>query len=101
MIPAGHMITGAVIKIATILIISGEIIAYVGDKSLHMSGYNVVPASAYRKQAFLAKTDTYMTMLFSTSAKMVEDAENEFTDETDTLISRKPNGTNKIIITGE
>jgi hypothetical protein len=89
MIPAGVVLTGALIKIATILIINGDVIAYIGDDSIRLSGYNVLPAEQNRKQAFVAQTDTYMTMLFSTNAKTIEDAENEFTDEASLLFSRK------------
>ena len=42
-----------------------------------------------------------MTMLFATKATTVADAENEFTDEADTLMSRNEDAKNFIIITGE
>jgi len=89
MIPAGVVLTGAHIKIATLLIISGEAIAYIGDDSIQLSGYNVLPAEKNRKQAFFAKTDTYMTMLFASDAESIVDAENQFTDEGNMLLSRK------------
>lgn len=89
MIPAGVMLTGALIKIATLLIVQGNVLVYIGDETIELSGYNVLPASANRKQAFLAKTDTYITMIFPSNAKDVETAEMEFTDEADILISRK------------
>jgi hypothetical protein len=89
MIPAGHMITGALIKIPTILIISGDAILYGSEGSTEASGYTVFSASAGRKQAMVALTDTYLTMLFPTEAKTVDEAERAFTDEYDLLVTRK------------
>lgn len=89
MVPAGCMITGALIKIPTILVISGDVIAYIGEETVELSGYNVIQAYAHRKQAFVAVTDTFLTMVFPTSATDIESAESEFTDETEKLITRK------------
>lgn len=88
-IPAGVMLTGAKIKIPTVLILSGDAEVYTGDKSVRLTGYHVITADAGRKQAFLAYADTYLTMLFPTDAQTVAQAENEFTDEADSLLSRK------------
>lgn len=101
MIPANTMLTGALIKIATILIVQGDAIIYIGDKSIELHGYNVLPASAYRKQAFIAQTDTYLTMIFPTTAKNISDAEDEFTNESKILMSRHVNAKNQVIVTGE
>lgn len=100
MIPAGAMITGAHIRIATTLIVSGDAIAYIGAETLRISGHKVIPASANRKQAFVALSDTYLTMIFATKATTIEQAEEEFTDESHLLISRS-SGLNTITITGE
>lgn len=99
-IPAGVMVTGALIKIATMLIVHGHVIVYIGDDSIELNGYNVLPASANRKQAFLAKSDTYMTMIFPSDAETIKDAEEQFTDEVNRLISRNC-GDNHIVVTGE
>jgi hypothetical protein len=101
MIPAGIVMTGALIKLATLLIIHGDVIVYIGGKAIELSGYNVLPASANRKQAFITKTDTNMTMIFPSSSHTVQDAEEEFTEELGLLLSRKFPQSNKIIITGE
>lgn len=101
MIPAGVLLTGALIKIPTLLIVQGDVLIYIGEKTIELSGYNVLPASANRKQAFATKTDTYLTMIFPSDSKNIEDAEMEFTDETDMLISRKNSLNNEINITGE
>lgn len=101
MIPAGVLLTGVLIKIATILIVNGNVIAYVGDKTIELNGYNVLQASAHRKQAFVAKTDTYLTMIFPSDAISIKEAEEEFTDESSVLISRNNDAENHVTITGE
>ncbi len=100
-IPAGVLLTGALIKIATLLIVQGDVLVYIGDETIELKGYNILPASANRKQAFATKTDTYLTMIFSSNTTNIEDAEMQFTDETDILGSRKNSLSNQIIITGE
>lgn len=88
-VPKGVMITGALIRIATLLIVSGEATVYVDGGALALRGYMVLPAGAGRKQAFVAHTDTHLTMIFPTDATTVERAEREFTDEPDLLLSRR------------
>lgn len=100
-IPKGVVLTGALIKLATVLIIFGDIFVYLGDKSTRFRGYNVIPASANRKQAFLALSDVYMTMLFRSDAKSVLEAEEEFTDEAHLLFSRHKSARNHTVVTGE
>lgn len=95
MIPAGVVLTGALIKRATVVTVSGDVETNAG----RITGYHVLPASAHRKQAFLAHSDTHITMSFATQAKTVEEAEAEFTDEADLLFSRS--GENVVHITGE
>ena len=100
-IPAGVMITGTLIKIPTILIISGDVVMYVDGQARELHGYNVFAASAQRKQAFVALSDAAMTMLFPTEAKTVAAAEDEFTGEADLLLSRRDPGSNTVTVTGE
>src|SRR5216684_8484560 len=72
-IPAGVTITGALIKVATVLIVRGDVLIYVGDEEpLRLEGYNVLPASAGRKQAFATLADTHITMICSTEVRTVE-----------------------------
>lgn len=99
-IPAGVLLTGAHIKRSTMLVISGHVTVFVGDGSIEITGYQVLPASAGRKQAFLAHADTFVTMLFPSEAASVEAAEHEFTDEADRLLSRRQ-ACESITITGE
>lgn len=99
-IPKGVVITGARIRIPTMLIVSGHVTVFIGGDTIELHGYHVLPASAGRKQVFLAHADTDLTMLFPSCAKTVEEAEAEFTDETELLMSRQQPG-NLTITTGE
>ena len=95
------VISGALIKRSVNLIISGRVVVSIGDnEAVEYDGYTVLTAAANRKQVFIAKKNTYLTMYFATEAKTIEEAENEFTDEGDKLISRKPEGINHVVITG-
>lgn len=99
-IPAGVMITGALIKIATTLTISGQADLIVGEgEKIGVDGFAVLPAEKNRKTVFLAKTDTFVSMAFATTAQTVEVAEREFTDETDKLKSH--DNLNVVTVTGE
>ena len=99
MIPAGVVLTGALIKLATTLIVYGDATVFIGAGCIRLAGYHVLSASANRKQAFVAHADTWLTMSFATHARSVEEAEAEFTDEDDLLFSRR--GENVVNITGE
>ena len=100
-IPAGVWLTGAYIIVPTLLIVSGHTLVFCDDAWIEIDGYRVVPASSGRKQAFIALSDTHLTMNFSTSATNVEDAENEFTNEAERLMSRLIDAENSVTITGE
>lgn len=99
-IPAGVVLTAALIKIPTTLTICGHASVLIGDgEEVRIEGYHTLPASAGRKQAYIAHTDTHITMSFRTDAKSVEEAEAEFTDEAERLMSRTCG--NETVITGE
>jgi hypothetical protein len=91
-LPAGQgcLITGAFIRVPTLLVSCGDAMVYVGDDApLQLTGYQVVEAAAGRKSAFFAAAGFRLTMIFATSAKTVEEAEEEFTPEADRLQSRR------------
>lgn len=100
-LPAGAVITGALIKVPTILIVSGHVRVFLDDEAVDIHGYKVLAASAIRKQAFLVYEDTVLTMIFTTEADTVEACEDQFTDEADQLMSRWHEAVNTITITGE
>lgn len=88
-IPAGVALTGALIQVDTVLIISGDADVFMGEETIRITGYHVMQALRGRKQAFFAHADTYLTMMFATDAETIEQAENEFTNEADRLLSRQ------------
>ena len=100
-IPAGVAITGALVEVATVLIVNGDCLVFVGDETVSVNGYLVIPGSKGRKQVFLAKTDTDLTVIFPTQAKTVTEAEKEFTKEAERLGSRQHADLDTFIITGE
>ncbi len=101
-IPAGVVLTGALVKIATVLTISGdvEVVRGQGDK-VRITGFGIMPASAGRKQVFMTHRETSIVMSFATQASTVEDAEAEFTDDTEMLMSHRDPEFTTNIITGE
>lgn len=99
MVPAGIVLTGVLMKNATILILSGDFILFAGDEAIALNGYNVIAGSPNRKQAGVARTDTWVTMIFPTDVKTIAEAEGEFTDEADILFSRYDDAENHIRIT--
>ena len=98
-VPAGVLVTGVLIRIPTLLIVSGHATVFIGGEDVELTGYAVIPASAGRKQVIYAHRDTLLTMLFPTAARTVEEAEEEFTDEPERLGSRR--APNHVTATGE
>lgn len=88
-IPAGVAITGALIKLPTLLIVDGDCEVFTGNDVSTLEGHHVLQCQPHRKQVFLAHSDTHLTMIFPTTAATVEEAENEFTDEAARLQSRQ------------
>lgn len=99
--PKGIVLAGALIKVPTTLIVNGSCRVFLGDDAVDLHGYHVLAASAGRKQAFVAFEETQLTMIFATDAKTVTEAEEQFTDEADLLMSRLDDAVNTINITGE
>lgn len=88
-ITAGLAVTGALIKVPTLLVVDGDCEVFTGSEVATLEGRNVLQCQPNRKQVFLAHSDTHLTMIFPTRAKTVEEAENEFTDEAARLQSRQ------------
>lgn len=85
---AGMVGVGTLIKIPTLLIVHGEVDLWTPDGWLEVRGYCVLPGCAGRKQVFVTHSAVEMTMLFPTQAQTVDEAEREFTDEYELLMSR-------------
>ena len=88
-IPAGVVITGALIKIETTLVVCGHCTVFIGGRTMNIDGYHVLKTSAGRKQVFIAHEDTHLAMIFATNARTLEEAEEEFTDESERLMTRR------------
>ena len=99
-LPAMGHFTNVLIKIPTLLIVSGYCYMLAGNKWAKLTGYHVFPANGGRKQICITKEPTTVTMLFATNAKTVGEAEMQFTDETADLLSRKQPESSVAIITG-
>jgi len=98
---AGVYMLGSLILRATVLIVHGDCSVTSGDQRLDLTGYNVLPGSAGRKQLFLTHGPVEMTMFFPTSASSVEEAENEVFAEAEQLQSRKDDSRDVIVVTGQ
>lgn len=100
--PPNTALVGTLIKIPTLVITVGTAFVLVGEEWIEIKGVRVLPAAANRMQVFTTvRSPLVITMIFPTSAKTVEDAEAEFTDEIDLLLSRKQVDTNSVRVTGE
>lgn len=96
---AGIVLMGALVKVPTVLIVSGKTKVFTGEGWIELDGYHIIPARAGRKQIFVTQEPTSITMTFRTDAKTVEQAEAEFTDEAEALMSRQ-NDNDTVTITG-
>lgn len=99
-VAANMAIVSVLIKTPTVLIVNGDCQVFAGSAWYALKGYNVMAASAGRKQIYVTATETEITMIFPTSARTVEEAEAEMTDEPDQLLSRRQSGNDLVTITG-
>jgi hypothetical protein len=97
---AGVVIVSVLIKIPTMLTVHGGAYVFAGDRWYQISGYQCMPASAGRKQVYVTFEPTEITMMFPSRAQSVEEAEAEFTDEADALLSRRQDNGDIVIVTG-
>ena len=88
-VKAGVVMGAVEIIVPTILIVSGHCIIYNGGKKEEINGYVVLRGAPHRQVVIHAFTDTYMTMLYATSKTNPDECEEEFTDQTDELITRR------------
>lgn len=88
LVPKGGVIAGALIKIPTVLFVSGDCTFTIGGKSVRLRGPRIFRASPGRRQFFVAHEDTLISMSFATKAKTLSECEREFTDEYEQLISK-------------
>jgi hypothetical protein len=97
----GDAVVGSLIKLPTLVILNGACSVLAGDRVAEYEGYNLIAGSSGRKSVFLARGDVELTMIFPTSARTIEDAENEVFAEADLLMSRTDDSLDTVVITGE
>ncbi len=100
-LPPDIKLTAVFVKIPTVLIIVGACEVLIGNELTEIKGYAVLPASGGRQQEFTTDAcPVILTMAFATQARTIQEAEAQFTDETDILLSHRQD-LNKIVITEE
>jgi len=100
-LPADTVCTAVLILVPTVLITSGKATIYSDDELIHVEGYRVLPGSAGRKIAFVTHSDFSMSMLFTSEAKTVDEAQKEFTPEHELLVPLDRADEHLVLITGE
>lgn len=88
-VPKDCVVVGLTISIPTQLIACGHFVLTDGGVSREFKGYHIFDGEAGRRAAVRAIENSAFTMLFHTNAKTVEEAENEFTDQPERLLTRK------------
>ncbi|PQV51855.1 hypothetical protein [Paraburkholderia sp. BL21I4N1] len=96
-VPAETIVSGALLRRATVLVLQGDVSVFTGVDCVRLTGYHVLPGSAGRKQLFRTHADTHMTMVLLSTAQSVAEAEAEFTDEPELLMEC----VGRVTITGE
>jgi hypothetical protein len=92
-------IVSVLIKVPTVLTVNGRCKVFAGEEWREFDGYQVIAAQAGRKMIYVTESPTEITMVFPSKAKTVEEAEREFTDEDNMLLSRQSSG-DIVTITG-
>jgi hypothetical protein len=94
-------ILGSLINLPTMLILNGCASVLAGNQVIDYEGYNVIPGSAGRQSLFIANSWVELTMIFPTSARTVDEAEEEVFAMCDLLTSRREDSEEWVTITGE
>ena len=89
MIPAGNVLTGALTNCDNICILCGDITVTTDEGTKRLTGFNVLPASAGTKRAGVTHSDTWWSMVWRTDLTDIEAIEDELTDESAMLQSRR------------
>jgi hypothetical protein len=89
MIPAGVALTGALTNIDNTCIVCGDITVTTDDGPKRLTGYHVLPAKLGAKRAGFAHADTWWTTIHRTDLVSISDIEDEMTDESAGLGSRR------------
>lgn len=96
-IPAGTVLVGTLSKLDNICIVNGDITVTTDEATVRLAGYHILPATKGYKRVGLAHADTYWTTLIQTTKTTIQEAEDEFTNESEFLQSRLPDSSPKEI----
>lgn len=96
---ANVAIVSVLIKVPTMLTVNGKCRVFAGEDWRDIEGFHVIPASAGRKMIYITVSPTDITMVFPTRAKTIEEAERQFTDDAEMLLSRQCSN-DIVIVTG-
>lgn len=81
-LPKDSLIVGAMIQIPTVVIVSGNCVVSAGLFTQDIIGNNIViKGLSNRRQIFLAREDSSITMIFRTDNTDLRECEKEFTPE--------------------
>ena len=89
LIPAGTVLTGALTNCDNICVLHGDISVTTDDGTVRLTGFHVLPARAGFKRAGWAHADTYWTTVWPTELTDIKSIEDEMTDESSLLQTRR------------
>ena len=88
LIPAGTVVTGALLNLDNICVMWGDISVTTDDGARRLTGFHVLPAKAGKKRAGYAHADTWWSAIWPTQLRDVGDIEDEMTAQSAQLQSR-------------
>lgn len=89
LIPAGTVLTGALLKADNTCVMAGDITVTTSEGARRFTGFHVLPAEAGHKRAGFAHADTWWTAIVRTDLEDVFAIEESLTDEGHKLQSRR------------
>lgn len=90
LIPAGTLLTGALTNLPNLCVMVGDITVTTDEGPKRLTGFHVLPAAPGAKRAGIAHADTYWTTVWRTELTDPQAIEDEMTDETGLLQTRRP-----------
>ena len=88
-IPAGGHITGAQTNLANVCIVSGDITVTTDEGPQRLTGFHILPANPGAKRYGVAHADTWWTTVHHTDLTDITAIEDEMTDESALLQTRR------------
>ena len=89
-VPAGTIVTGAQTNKDNIVIFSGDITVTTDEGTQRLTGYHVIKAGAGFKRAGVTHADTWVTTIWPTQLTDINEIEDEMTNESEMLQTRRP-----------